>query len=90
MPHSHTTQPRASSFVTLGEVAAHGADVLTLACLRCEREGRLKVARLVAERGEGAALATVMDEMAAGCSRRRPGAGMCGLHWPGLASLLGV
>ena len=80
----------APALVTLGEVAAHGADVLRLACHPCEREGRLSVARLVAERGEGATLAVIMHEMTATCPRRRPGGRACGVHWPGLAALLGA
>ena len=48
--------------ILLGEVAERGAAMIEIRCGRCERAGRLSVARLLAEHGPGAAM---------GCRRRR-------------------
>jgi len=43
---------------------------LELACTRCERRGRLRVARLLRGYGPDRPIREVMDEMAADCPRR--------------------
>lgn len=48
--------------IHLGQVAGRGAVMLTLACRRCRRSSRMRVARLLAEWGRFAPLADVMDE----------------------------
>lgn len=39
--------------ITLGEMRAKGMTMLEVACRRCERQGRLRIERLVAEHGAG-------------------------------------
>ena len=64
--------------------------MLTLACDRCMRQGRLNVARMLTEWGEHAALADVADELSADCPRRgTPNIyDRCDPHWPELPRLL--
>ena len=84
----HPTQPRSPHLVTLGQAARHVA-MLTLACNRCERRGRLSVARLLAEWGEHMALADISDDITAGCPQQtaRGVYDQCAVHWPDLPGL---
>ncbi len=66
----HPAHPRSSHLITLGQAARHVA-MLTLACNRCGRGGRLSVARLLAEWGEHMALADISDEITASCPQRQ-------------------
>lgn len=88
----HPSRPRSPDLTTLGKVAGHGATMLTLACRKCERQGRLSVARLMAEWGEHAALADIMDEATADCPRRGETRiyELCGVCMPELPALLRV
>lgn len=54
----------AGGVITLGEKRAKGMTMLAVACNRCERRGRLKIERLIAEHGTG-----VLD-LRAICRRR--------------------
>ena len=37
------------TMITLGDMAAKGMTMLEVACRRCDRQGRLSIARLIAE-----------------------------------------
>ena len=39
------------TMITLGDMAAKGMQMLEVACRRCDRRGRLSIARLIAEHG---------------------------------------
>jgi hypothetical protein len=39
------------TMITLGDMAAKGITMLEVACRRCDRRGRLSIARLIAEHG---------------------------------------
>jgi len=41
------------SVIALGEMRAEGMTMVEVACRRCERRGRLKIERLIAEHGAG-------------------------------------
>jgi len=43
----------AGGVITLSEMRAKGMTMLEAACRRCERRGRLKIERLIAEHGTG-------------------------------------
>jgi hypothetical protein len=43
----------AAGVITLGEMGAKGMTLLEVACRRCERRGRLRSERLIAEHGSG-------------------------------------
>jgi hypothetical protein len=75
-------------FVTLGQIAA-GIPVLDVSCNRCDRRGRLRIARLMAEHGADLPIPTLRRIVAADCPRMRAGHlhDVCGVHFPGLAGL---
>lgn len=87
----HPPAPRSPDLITLGRVAPL-TRTLILACRRCERRGQLSVARLLAEWGEHAAVADIVDEASADCPRRQAHSiyELCGVHCPELPELLGV
>lgn len=43
----------AGGVFTLGEMRAKGGTMLEVACRRCERRGRLRISRPIAEHGSG-------------------------------------
>jgi hypothetical protein len=43
----------ASGVITLADMRAKGMTMLVVACRRCERRGRLRIARLITEDGDG-------------------------------------
>ena len=43
----------ANGVITLADMQAKGMRMLEVACRRCERRGRLSIARLIAEHGTG-------------------------------------
>jgi hypothetical protein len=55
--------------ITLGEVAAR-TDILDIRCGRCERHGRLNVARLLAQHGPETPIAEVMRAQIGDCPKR--------------------
>ena len=77
-----------SGFVTLGLIAPRVA-VLDVACNRCDRRGRLRVARLVAEHGADLPIPMLRRIVAAECPRMLAGHlhDVCGVHFPGLSGL---
>jgi hypothetical protein len=73
---------------TLGEVASK-LSMLTVACNRCERRGRLSTARLLAEHGSAMPMPTLRHLIAADCPRVLAGRiyDLCGVHYPQLSKL---
>ena len=74
------------SAVTLGDLAGR-LDRLEVRCRRCERRGRLRLARLVADHGAGTGLPDVAARLAADRPRveaSAPGEG-CLVFFPRLA-----
>ena len=59
----------ARDVITLGEVAERGAAMIEIRCGRCERAGRLSVARLLAEHGPNAAMGEVMRAQVGDCPK---------------------
>ncbi len=84
----YPSRPRSPHLITLGQAARHVA-MLTLACNRCGRRGRLSVARLLAEWGEHMALADISDYITASCPARKAHSiyEQCSAHWPDLPGL---
>ena len=63
---------------------------LDVACSRCDRRGRLTVARLIGDRAEGASLRHAVAGINADCPQRDAYSPMerCDIYMPGLADLL--
>ena len=78
--------PRGS--ITLGELRGK-LDMLDVACRRCDRRGRLRLDRLIAEHGEGAGLPDLRVLLAADCPHIRSAqiTNRCGVHFPQLPGL---
>jgi hypothetical protein len=55
---------------SLGDIAARGATMLEIRCGRCDRHGRLSVARLLAVHGPDAEFGAVMRLLVRDCSHR--------------------
>ena len=66
----HAGEPRmsATGAVTLGEQAGR-VERLEVRCRRCERHGRLRLARLIADHGAGTGLPNLTVRLAAGCPK---------------------
>jgi hypothetical protein len=60
----------ARDVILLGEIAARGATMLEIRCGRCDRHGRLSVARLLAEHGPNADFGAVMRKLVGDCPHR--------------------
>jgi hypothetical protein len=58
-----------SGAVTLGDIAGR-ITILEIACARCERRGRLRVAKLLAEHGAGMGLPAASSPASARTSAR--------------------
>jgi hypothetical protein len=69
----------------LGQIAGKLA-MLEIACTRCERRGRLKVARLIADHGADARLPDLRLVLAGNCPRVGATSihDRCGVHYPQL------
>jgi hypothetical protein len=78
-----------SGAVTLGEIAGK-LTMLEVACARCDRRGRLSVAKLIERHGAGAKLPDLRTVLASDCSR--VGAASiyerCGVLYPQLPAAL--
>lgn len=60
-------------------------DFLEIRCTRCDRHGRLSVARLIAEHGPDAGLVTLRHALAGDCPNRdAPVYERCDVFYPGL------
>jgi hypothetical protein len=75
--------------IPLGQVAARAA-MLDVACSRCTRRGRLRLADLVAKLGPDFPMTQLGAEVGADCSRRRdPGPGhRCDVYYPQLREIM--
>ena len=60
----------AQDVILLGEVAERGAAMIEVRCGRCERAGRLSVARLLAEHGPNTSMGEVMRAQGGDCPHR--------------------
>jgi hypothetical protein len=74
--------------ITLGRVAEHLA-MLKIGCRKCERHGRLRVARLIEEFGAEKGLNELLATLAADCPRQDAHSiyDRCGACYPQLASI---
>ena len=57
----------ARDVITLGDVAERGAEMIEIRCGRCDRSGRLSVARLLGEHGHSAAMGYVLQAQVGDC-----------------------
>jgi hypothetical protein len=76
------------SDIKLGQVAARLA-MLEVACDRCDRRGRLRTDRLLAEHGPGLSMPKLRLIIAADCPRMQADKmhDVCGVHFPQLPGL---
>jgi hypothetical protein len=76
----------ATGYITLGELARFRTAV-NVACNRCERRGRLGVARLIALNGSHMPVPELRRAIAADCPLMQANKrhDRCGIHFPGLA-----
>jgi hypothetical protein len=81
-------------FYTVGEIAALGAAAgethIIIACNRCERHGKLSLARLVAEHGADKPGTLLLQELSADCPKRARVSDVCGIHHPEMPRWVGV
>jgi hypothetical protein len=63
--------------------------MLEVACSRCDRQGRLNAARLVAEHGADMPIPKLLRILAADCPRMQAADyhNFCGIHMPQLSKL---
>jgi hypothetical protein len=73
---------------TLEDLAAR-ASMLGVACKRCDRRGRLNVAKLIDRHGADARLPDLKEVLAGNCPKRGSAAihDRCGVFYPGLPVL---
>lgn len=78
----------ARSVILLTEVAHH-LSTLNVACNRCERRGRLSVARLAKEHGEHIDIPDLLRAISHDCPRRNADriTELCGAHFPDLSRI---
>ena len=76
--------------ITLARVAKHLA-MLEIGCRKCERYGRLRVARLIEEHGAGQGLNGLLSHLAADCPRQQALSiyDRCGAYFPQLPAIFG-
>jgi len=74
--------------VLLGSVAAR-LTMLDISCNRCDRHGRLRIDRLLAEHGPNLPMPDLRYIIAADCPKMIAGQihDVCGVHFPGLLGL---
>ena len=79
---------RGKDVTTLGALVGR-IDHLEVACRRCERHGRLRLARLIADHGAGMGLPDLAVRLAADCPKAKaPDLGeRCFVHFPQLLEL---
>ena len=76
-----------SGAVLLGQLTGRLA-FLDVACIRCERRGRLRLSRLIAEHGAAFPVPSLTAHIAADCPRiAKRDRDMCGVHYPQLVNL---
>ena len=78
----------AKGVVTLGALVGR-ADPLEVRCRCCERRGRLRLARLIADHGAGTGLPDLAVRLAADCPKAKAPdlAERCFVYFPQLAGL---
>jgi hypothetical protein len=59
----------AKDVYSLGDIAERGATMLEIRCGRCDRHGRLSVARLLSEHGPNAEFGAIMRGLTGDCPR---------------------
>ena len=71
--------------ISLGEIAAR-LTMVEVACNRCDRRGRLNVARLVEEHGAACPGPDLLRHLSADCPKRIASKlhDVCGIHMPDL------
>jgi hypothetical protein len=74
-------------FVTLGQIATR-LPVLEVSCNRCDRRGRLRTDRLIAEHGPALPIPELRRIIASDCPRMVEARmhDPCGVHFPGLVA----
>ena len=77
--------------ILLGDVAAR-TDMLHVACKRCNRAGKYKLAKLIEQHGRSFPIPLLLDELAGDCPKRESVTvyDLCGIFCPGLAELFGI
>lgn len=68
-------------------LADYPADLVRLACARCDRRGQYRKARLIADHGAEIALPDLRHRLAA-CPRHGALGDACGVHFPDLVRSL--
>jgi len=78
--------PRSGGAWLLGDVANAGYRQLDVACTKCDRRGRVSVARLLAEHGPDMSLPDLREHVAVGCPRLQSVSitDLCGVMYPTL------
>jgi hypothetical protein len=76
--------------ITLGQVAER-LFMLEIGCRKCDRYGRLQVARLTAEHGAGQGLNGLLTMLSADCPRQSAQSpyDRCGAYFPQLPAIFG-
>ena len=74
--------------ITLGELQGK-LDLLDIACHRCERSGRVSLARLIDEHGADTGLPDLWERLASDCQHARSTAlnNSCAIYYPQLPAL---
>jgi len=74
--------------ITLGELQGK-LDMLDIACHRCERRGRVSLARLIEEHGADTGLPDLWESLAGDCPNARSTAlnNRCAIYYPQLPAL---
>jgi hypothetical protein len=80
----------ARDVITLDDVADRGAEMIEIRCGRCDRAGRLSVARLLGEHGPDAAMGHVLHVLVGDCPKQDSGQiqNRCDPYCPDLVRLL--
>ena len=75
--------------ITLAKLHERGVERLVLACERCRRQGRYRVARLVEIHGGTMGLPELRNVLTAGCERQadKGATARCGARYPELPGL---
>ena len=74
--------------IALGELQGK-LDLLEIKCHRCERHGRVSLARLIEEHGADTGLPDLWENLAGDCPNARTAAlnGRCAIYYPQLPAL---
>ena len=78
----------ARGLITLGELQGK-LDLLDIACHRCERSGRVSLARLIEEHGADTGLPDLWESLAGDCPNAHTTAlnNRCAIYYPQLPAL---